>query len=125
MLTGEERSLLIMATVEELPYETIAQMLEVEIGTVKSQVSRVRAKLRRIQEETGASRWRALASRRSWSGPTCPPAPPDTVAARFSRPVHPRRSPPLVREPGGAHSVIPVICIMFISEVMRAGRRYG
>ncbi|EDP66962.1 Sigma-24 (FecI) [alpha proteobacterium BAL199] len=53
MLTGEERSLLIMATVEELPYETIAQMLEVEIGTVKSRVSRVRAKLRRIQEETG------------------------------------------------------------------------
>jgi DNA-directed RNA polymerase specialized sigma24 family protein len=53
MLTGEECSLLIMATVEELPYETIAQMLEVEIGTVKSQVSRVRAKLRRIQEETG------------------------------------------------------------------------
>ena len=28
-------------------------MLEVEIGTVKSRVSRVRTKLRRIQEETG------------------------------------------------------------------------
>ena len=51
-LTSEERSLLVMATVEELPYETIAQMLEVEIGTVKSRVSRVRAKLRRIQEGT-------------------------------------------------------------------------
>lgn len=49
-LTAEERALLVMATVEELPYETIAQMLEVEIGTVKSRVSRVRAKLRRIQE---------------------------------------------------------------------------
>lgn len=52
-LTSEERSLLVMATVEELPYETIAQMLEVEIGTVKSRVSRVRAKLRRLQEEDG------------------------------------------------------------------------
>src|SRR3546814_19028476 len=50
-LTSEERALLMMATVEELPYETIAQMLEVEIGTVKSRVSRVRAKLRRLQEE--------------------------------------------------------------------------
>ena len=52
-LTGDERALLVMATVEELPYETIAQTLEVEIGTVKSRVSRVRAKLRRLQEEDG------------------------------------------------------------------------
>ena len=52
-LTSEERALLVMATVEELPYETIAQTLEVEIGTVKSRVSRVRAKLRRLQEEDG------------------------------------------------------------------------
>lgn len=50
-LTAEERSLLVMASVEELPYETIARLLEVEIGTVKSRVSRIRAKLRRIQEE--------------------------------------------------------------------------
>lgn len=49
-LTSEERTLLVMATVEELPYETIARMLEVEVGMVKSRVSRVRAKLRRIQE---------------------------------------------------------------------------
>lgn len=49
-LTADERSLLIMATVDELPYETIAGLLEVETGTVKSRVSRVRAKLRRIQE---------------------------------------------------------------------------
>jgi RNA polymerase sigma-70 factor (ECF subfamily) len=52
-LTEEERSLLVMATVEELPYETIAEMLEVQIGTVKSRVSRIRAKLRRIQETPG------------------------------------------------------------------------
>lgn len=52
-LTGDERSLLVLATVEELPYEMIARMLEVEIGTVKSRVSRVRAKLRRIQDGTG------------------------------------------------------------------------
>lgn len=50
-LNGDERSLLVMATVEEMPYETIAQLLEVEIGTVKSRVSRARAKLRRLQEE--------------------------------------------------------------------------
>jgi len=64
-LSGDERALLLMATVEELPYDTIAQMLEVEVGTVKSRVSRVRAKLRRIQEEdaglslAGAARPRA------------------------------------------------------------------
>lgn len=52
-LSSEERTLLVMATVEELPYDTIAQILEVEIGTVKSRVSRVRAKLRRIQEGEG------------------------------------------------------------------------
>ena len=39
-----------MATVDEMPYGTIAGLLEVETGTVKSRVSRVRAKLRRIQE---------------------------------------------------------------------------
>ncbi len=51
MLTAEERALMVMATVEEVPYETIAQILEVEIGTVKSRVSRARAKLRRLQDE--------------------------------------------------------------------------
>ncbi len=50
-LGAEERTLLMMATVEELPYDEIAQILDVEVGTVKSRVSRVRAKLRRIQEE--------------------------------------------------------------------------
>lgn len=52
-LSADERTLLVMATVEELPYDTIAQILEVEVGTVKSRVSRVRAKLRRIQEGEG------------------------------------------------------------------------
>lgn len=53
MLTAEERTLLVMATVEEMPYETIAQLLDVQTGTVKSRVSRVRAKLRRIQASAG------------------------------------------------------------------------
>lgn len=65
-LTAEERSLLVLATVEELPYETIAQMLEVEIGTVKSRVSRVRAKLRRIQEDASDT---ALARARLTAAP--------------------------------------------------------
>ena len=52
-LTAGERALLIMATVEEMPYESIAQTLEVEVGTVKSRVSRIRAKLRRIQSSKG------------------------------------------------------------------------
>jgi len=52
-LSADERTLLVMATVEELPYDTIAEILEVETGTVKSRVSRVRAKLRRIQESDG------------------------------------------------------------------------
>lgn len=53
-LTAGERALLVMASVEEMPYETIAQLLAVEIGTVKSRVSRVRAKLRAIQASKGA-----------------------------------------------------------------------
>lgn len=52
-LSAEERALLVMATVEEMPYETIAKLLAVEVGTVKSRVSRVRAKLRRIQDGGG------------------------------------------------------------------------
>ncbi|MEQ8815913.1 MAG: RNA polymerase sigma factor [Thalassobaculum sp.] len=59
-LSGDERSLLVMATVEEMPYETIAQLLDVEVGTVKSRVSRTRAKLRRLQEaDSGLSLARA------------------------------------------------------------------
>lgn len=53
-LTAGERALLVLATVEEMPYESIAAMLEVEIGTIKSRVSRIRAKLRRIQAGKGA-----------------------------------------------------------------------
>lgn len=52
-LAADERALLILATVEEMPYESIAQLLEVETGTVKSRVSRIRAKLRRIQASKG------------------------------------------------------------------------
>src|SRR3546814_2979295 len=53
------------------------------------------------------SRWRATPwpRLRSVNSPASEYLEP--VAARFSRPVHPRRSPPLVREPGGALSVPP------------------
>ena len=57
-LPPEQRSLLLWVSVEGLPYEKVAEVLEVPIGTVMSRLSRARQALRRLCE--GESRNPAL-----------------------------------------------------------------
>src|SRR5205085_9893224 len=47
-LPDEQREVLLLAAVEELRYQDIAQVLGVPIGTVMSRLSRAREKLRRM-----------------------------------------------------------------------------
>jgi RNA polymerase sigma-70 factor (ECF subfamily) len=51
-LPVEQREVLLLAAVEELRYEEIAEVLGVPIGTVMSRLSRAREKLRRMTAET-------------------------------------------------------------------------
>ena len=44
---------LVLREVQELSYEEIAQVLEVDLGTVKSRISRARSALRKILQESG------------------------------------------------------------------------
>ena len=45
-LPADQREVLVLAAVEELKYEELAQVLEIPLGTVMSRLSRARAKLR-------------------------------------------------------------------------------
>ena len=47
-LPAEQREVLLLAAVEELKYEEIAEVLDIPVGTVMSRLSRAREKLRRI-----------------------------------------------------------------------------
>jgi len=50
-LPSEQREVLLLAAVEELRYEEIAEVLAIPIGTVMSRLSRARDKLRRMADE--------------------------------------------------------------------------
>ena len=50
-LPAEQREVLILAAVEEMKYEEIAEILDIPVGTVMSRLSRAREKLRRIVSE--------------------------------------------------------------------------
>jgi RNA polymerase sigma-70 factor, ECF subfamily len=55
-LPAEQREVLVLAAVEEMRYEEIAEVLSIPIGTVMSRLSRARAKLRRsLSENDGGS----------------------------------------------------------------------
>jgi RNA polymerase sigma-70 factor (ECF subfamily) len=54
-LPAEQREVLLLAAVEELRYEEIAQVLAVPVGTVMSRLSRAREKLRNLVAATPSS----------------------------------------------------------------------
>jgi len=51
-LPVDQRSVLLLAAVEELRYEEIATVLSIPVGTVMSRLSRAREKLRRASQQT-------------------------------------------------------------------------
>ena len=53
-LPAEQREVLVLAAVEELKYEEIAEVLDIPVGTVMSRLSRAREKLRRFANEPPA-----------------------------------------------------------------------
>ena len=50
-LPVDQRTVLVLAAVEEMRYEEIATVLSIPIGTVMSRLSRAREKLRRVAQE--------------------------------------------------------------------------
>lgn len=52
-LSDSHRQALVLREVQELSYEEIASVLEVDLGTVKSRISRARSALRKILQESG------------------------------------------------------------------------
>jgi len=49
-LPNEHRMMIILRDIHSLPYDEIAQILEINVGTVKSRLSRARVKLKKIIE---------------------------------------------------------------------------
>ena len=52
------RTILVLRVVEDLTYEQIGQILDLNVGTVKSRIARARAKLKSILSEDGNKRLR-------------------------------------------------------------------
>ncbi len=57
-LPDPEREALLLFAWEELPYESVAEALELPIGTVRSRLNRARARLRELLEPNGKGRQR-------------------------------------------------------------------
>jgi len=58
-LPHSEREVLLLFAWEELPYESLADALELPIGTVRSRLNRARARLRELLEPNGKGRERS------------------------------------------------------------------
>ena len=58
-LPDSEREALLLFAWEELPYESVAEALELPIGTVRSRLNRARARLRELLEPNGKERERS------------------------------------------------------------------
>jgi RNA polymerase sigma-70 factor (ECF subfamily) len=60
LLPAEQRAVLLLVTLEEMSYETVARTLEIPIGTVMSRLSRAREKLRTMMLGQGATRLKVV-----------------------------------------------------------------
>jgi RNA polymerase sigma-70 factor (ECF subfamily) len=49
-LDDEHRAVLVLRDIEGMKYARIAEVLDIELGTVKSRLSRARSNLRKIME---------------------------------------------------------------------------
>ena len=58
-LPDDERQALLLFAWEELPYQSVAEALELPIGTVRSRLNRARARLRELLEPKGNERVRS------------------------------------------------------------------
>jgi RNA polymerase sigma factor (sigma-70 family) len=58
-LPDDEREALLLFAWEELPYQSVAEALELPIGTVRSRLNRARARLRELLEPKGKDRVRS------------------------------------------------------------------
>jgi RNA polymerase sigma factor (sigma-70 family) len=58
-LPDDERETLLLFAWEDLPYQSIAEALELPIGTVRSRLNRARARLRELLEPKGKDRVRS------------------------------------------------------------------
>ena len=58
-LPDDERAALLLFAWEELPYQSVAEALELPIGTVRSRLNRARARLRELLEPKGKVRVRS------------------------------------------------------------------
>ena len=59
-LPAEQRAVLLLVTLEEMSYETVARALDIPIGTVMSRLSRAREKLRAMMLGQGAARLKVV-----------------------------------------------------------------
>jgi RNA polymerase sigma-70 factor (ECF subfamily) len=59
-LPDEQRAVLLLVTLEEMSYDTVARTLEIPIGTVMSRLSRAREKLRVMMLGQGATRLKVV-----------------------------------------------------------------
>jgi RNA polymerase sigma-70 factor (ECF subfamily) len=58
-LPDDERDALLLFAWEELPYQSVAEALDVPVGTVRSRLNRARARLRELLESNGKNRKRS------------------------------------------------------------------
>ena len=59
-LPAEQRAVLLLVTLEEMSYETVARTLDIPIGTVMSRLSRARDKLRIMMLGQGTARLKVV-----------------------------------------------------------------
>lgn len=59
-LPDEQRAVLLLVTLEEMSYDTVARALDIPIGTVMSRLSRAREKLRAMMLGQGAARLKVV-----------------------------------------------------------------